>query len=154
MISAEEARKITKQTNIDLKKYIDDFILPKISKEIESEAALGIDALCFDVGEAMKNMITDFPNFAENNEEIANYIEEVIRGSGYKVELVDDDIYIDWKEDKSPNKVVMVGSSIPESDWSVHESHCCVDHGCKYGADDCPVVAKLIIQKYPCEQCK
>ena len=34
--------------------------------------------------------------------------------------------------------------------WGVHETHCCVLHGCKYGDDDCPVVNKLTKQKYIC----
>ena len=38
--------------------------------------------------------------------------------------------------------------------WGVHETHCCVLHGCKYGDDDCPVVNKLTKQKYICEQCE
>jgi hypothetical protein len=36
----------------------------------------------------------------------------------------------------------------------VHAAHCCVEHGCKYGERrTCPVVTKVIDQKYPCEQC-
>lgn len=35
----------------------------------------------------------------------------------------------------------------------VHASHCCVDHGCKYGDDDCPVVLKTVEQMYDCEDC-
>lgn len=37
--------------------------------------------------------------------------------------------------------------------WGVHETHCCLDHGCKYGEVDCPVVLKLTKQVYPCESC-
>ncbi len=43
-------------------------------------------------------------------------------------------------------------SKLPE-DFQVHESHCCVDHGCKYGDDDCPVVSGQIKQLYDCEDC-
>ncbi len=35
----------------------------------------------------------------------------------------------------------------------VHTEHCCVEHGCKYGHDDCPVVSGLKNQSYPCESC-
>lgn len=30
-------------------------------------------------------------------------------------------------------------TSIPKEQWGVHNAHCCVEHGCKYGYDDCPV---------------
>lgn len=36
----------------------------------------------------------------------------------------------------------------------VHETHCCVLHGCKYGNDDCPVVNGQIKQTYQCEGCR
>lgn len=38
----------------------------------------------------------------------------------------------------------------------VHASHCCLRHGCKYGAmtkDPCPVVSGQIKQAYRCEYC-
>lgn len=35
----------------------------------------------------------------------------------------------------------------------VHTEHCCFDHGCKYGNEDCTVTAKLARQSYPCESC-
>lgn len=36
----------------------------------------------------------------------------------------------------------------------VHGSHCCAEHGCKYGSDeDCPVVKGEVKQEYPCETC-
>lgn len=37
--------------------------------------------------------------------------------------------------------------------YGVHQTHCCVMHGCKYGNSDCPVVTGEIIQEYPCEDC-
>lgn len=40
-----------------------------------------------------------------------------------------------------------------KSEWGVHESHCCVLHGCKYGDDDCPVANRQTKQDYPCETC-
>ena len=44
-------------------------------------------------------------------------------------------------------------TSIPESNWGVHESHCCFEHGCKYGYEDCPVTLGLTQQDYRCEDC-
>lgn len=35
----------------------------------------------------------------------------------------------------------------------VHQTHCCMKHGCKYGDDDCPVVLKRTKQEYPCSNC-
>jgi hypothetical protein len=35
----------------------------------------------------------------------------------------------------------------------VHVEHCCLIHGCKYSADDCPVVDGTVTQEYPCELC-
>jgi hypothetical protein len=35
----------------------------------------------------------------------------------------------------------------------VHTSHCCAQHGCKYGDQDCPVQTKAHEQEYPCEHC-
>ena len=34
-----------------------------------------------------------------------------------------------------------------------HVSHCCAQHGCKYGDEDCPVVAKTHEQTQACESC-
>lgn len=36
----------------------------------------------------------------------------------------------------------------------VHRTHCCLEHGCKYGEEDCPVVNKLVVQTYPCYDCE
>ena len=36
----------------------------------------------------------------------------------------------------------------------VHEAHCCLKHGCKYGDDDCPVADGRVKQMYPCETCE
>ena len=35
----------------------------------------------------------------------------------------------------------------------VHTEHCCVDHGCKYGEDGCPVYLGIKKQSCPCEAC-
>ena len=36
----------------------------------------------------------------------------------------------------------------------VHAAHCCTKHGCKYGANACPVVEKVVQQEHPCEFCE
>jgi flavoprotein len=35
----------------------------------------------------------------------------------------------------------------------VHLSHCCLEHGCKYNAPDCPVASGELAQLYPCDTC-
>lgn len=35
----------------------------------------------------------------------------------------------------------------------VHVTHCCLDHGCKYRDDDCPVFTGAAAQMYECEDC-
>jgi len=36
----------------------------------------------------------------------------------------------------------------------VHTEHCCVDHGCKYGDEGCPVETGQKPQSYFCENCE
>ncbi len=54
-------------------------------------------------------------------------------------------------EDSIKNDIV---TTVPEEKWGVHRTHCCLNHGCKYGNQDCPVELGLIIQDYPCEDCE
>ena len=35
----------------------------------------------------------------------------------------------------------------------VHQTHCCIIHGCKYGQKDCPVTNAEVKQTYLCEDC-
>lgn len=44
-------------------------------------------------------------------------------------------------------------TNMDKSRWKVHETHCCVLHGCKYGDEDCPVITKEVQQQYLCESC-
>lgn len=45
-------------------------------------------------------------------------------------------------------------TSIPMENWGVHSTHCCVNCGCKYGDEDCPVMLGLIKQQYKvCQDC-
>ncbi len=36
----------------------------------------------------------------------------------------------------------------------VHQTHCCITHGCKYGNTDCPVLSGMFLQAHPCELCR
>ena len=40
-----------------------------------------------------------------------------------------------------------------KSEYGVHQTHCCITHGCKYGDRDCPVVSEEITQLSVCEYC-
>ena len=42
---------------------------------------------------------------------------------------------------------------MPVRNPETHRTHCCVNHGCKYGAEDCPVEDRSTVQEYPCEWC-
>jgi len=44
-------------------------------------------------------------------------------------------------------------TSIPQEKWGVHTNHCCFEHGCKYGDDECPVELGLTKQNYSCGDC-
>lgn len=35
----------------------------------------------------------------------------------------------------------------------VHVSHCCAEHGCMYGNENCPVAGGYLKAKYKCEAC-
>lgn len=39
------------------------------------------------------------------------------------------------------------------NDCTVHASHCCKWHGCKYGDKNCPVVKGEVEQLWPCDDC-
>jgi len=36
---------------------------------------------------------------------------------------------------------------------NMHTSHCCVQHGCKYGDNNCPVTKLQAKQNHECSQC-
>lgn len=40
-----------------------------------------------------------------------------------------------------------------KNEAGVHVSHCCFEHGCKYGDRDCFVVQGKVRQRYACEVC-
>lgn len=64
--------------------------------------------------------------------------------------LIEQTVYIPKVTEYPPLPTI---SSIPKERWSVHETHCCFEHGCKYGNEDCPVAIGLIKQEYDCEFC-
>ena len=41
-----------------------------------------------------------------------------------------------------------------KEEYGYHRGHCCAEHGCKYGEDECPVLSGEILQIYPCEECE
>lgn len=45
------------------------------------------------------------------------------------------------------------GRAEKSDEKDVHTEHCCVEHGCKYGDDDCPVENGVQEQSYPCQDC-
>ena len=40
-----------------------------------------------------------------------------------------------------------------KSKYGVHRTHCCINHGCKYGYEDCPVTNGIIKQDHLCQDC-
>ena len=40
-----------------------------------------------------------------------------------------------------------------DQEKGVHAAHCCADHGCKYGDENCPVVLGTTEQRFPCIVC-
>lgn len=66
-------------------------------------------------------------------------------------------LLVEYREHSENNTLqkVKYDSIIDKDKWDVHKSHCCLQHGCKYGSDlECPVASGFIEQKYPCEICK
>lgn len=47
----------------------------------------------------------------------------------------------------------MRGVPVMINPTETHASHCCYQHGCKYGNNDCPVAWGTIKQKFRCEYC-
>lgn len=66
------------------------------------------------------------------------------------MKIVEQTVYV--KVPRRSTKPKKAKTDIPKAQWGVHETHCCVKHGCKYGYKDCPVELDLIKQRYPCEQ--
>lgn len=45
-------------------------------------------------------------------------------------------------------------SDLEDPHEDAHTEHCCTQHGCKYGNDDCTVTSGVARQSYPCEYCQ
>lgn len=94
-----------------------------------------------------KKLIESFKLSGElNSVEIDFTFDDII----FKIENI-----IQYEDEKSKAKeaVAKGETTIPKERWGVHETHCCSDHGCKYGDIDCPVEMGLINQRYLCESC-
>jgi len=63
----------------------------------------------------------------------------------YRVEdCIDDWKVVNWAQEVPMNE--------DHPSFGVHDTHCCVHHGCKYGDDDCPV-EHGISEGIRCESC-
>ncbi len=56
-------------------------------------------------------------------------------------------------QDRDDEMEALLHKAIPADKIGVHETHCCIVHGCKYGNRNCPVVLGEIKQEYICEEC-
>ena len=85
---------------------------------------------------------SEFCSIEINKERVEKCLEKI------RQELSTRDYY------RKVRKAVSKGeTTIPKDRWGVHSSHCCVNMGCKYGNEDCPVTMKLVKQEYQCEFC-
>ena len=57
----------------------------------------------------------------------------------------------DLSDEPTPKELA---ASEAELEKRVHQTHCCKEHGCKYGDVDCQVVEGKVKQLYPCEECE
>jgi hypothetical protein len=73
------------------------------------------------------------------------------QGNGHEVRLVEATRYETHQEAEA--KTAELCGVLKIMNVAVHETHCCVDHGCKYGDHDCPVASGEVEQKYDCEEC-
>ena len=37
---------------------------------------------------------------------------------------------------------------------NMHLEYCCLEHGCRYGDEECPVGSGIIKQTHPCDECE
>lgn len=68
------------------------------------------------------------------------------QGNGHEVRLVEATRYETHQEAEA--KTAELCGVLKIMNVAVHETHCCVDHGCKYGDHDCPVASGEVEQKY------
>ena len=48
---------------------------------------------------------------------------------------------------------IFVVPQAAEHQKNFHSEHCCIEHGCKYGDDFCPVYLGIQTQSFRCEDC-
>lgn len=69
---------------------------------------------------------------------------------------VRDDIKINWKDGVSTRVYLSFWNDLgpeEEAQRDTHTEHCCVDHGCKYNDDQCPVISETKRQTGLCQDC-
>lgn len=120
---------------------------------------IDLRTILYHVDQAKKQeLISFFNKWKESNPDLTfgkKHYEEVTLDSviNYIKEDIDYTAKVDAKN-KAVDEAMSKGeSSIPKERWGVHETHCCIEHGCKYGDKDCPVEMGLIQQRYICESC-
>lgn len=111
------------------------------------------DRLKYTYDEKLRNAIKN------SIDKIINIYSQIEIGKIYKVVEIDNNILsrkikLDGLHYFYPENIFKkVTTSIPVERWGVHANHCCKEHGCKYGNQDCPVELGFIEQEYPCEVC-
>lgn len=89
--------------------------------------------------------------FADNFMESPNYTRKMIRRERdfetAKAYILAYYIFIDAHEGKKESHAMRIG-------YGVHGSHCCIQHGCKYGDPTCPVFLGLVKQECRQECCQ
>ena len=68
------------------------------------------------------------------------------QGNGHEVRLVEATRYETHQEAEA--KTAELCGVLKIMNVAVHETHCCVDHGCKYGDHDCPVASGEVEQRH------
>lgn len=103
------------------------------------------------------NEIHNTYDVSHNVVEYGNFTEiHILDGEGYTIDTcvgyddINDLISIITDIETIKNSS---GVNVDKSQWGVHAKHCCFEHGCKYGDDDCPVTNNLIKQETPCPDC-
>jgi hypothetical protein len=96
------------------------------------------------------SMTVDQRNYVDRMSALINDIHDLHEGKPLIRAVAADDI---------PNVDL---ASLPEGDqktpgtrlwFGVHKRHCCLEHGCKYRDEDCPVTNRKIRQDGYCETC-
>lgn len=65
----------------------------------------------------------------------------------------EDEIPEDWVE-MVPGTPPWTPIDRPVGNPGTHVTHCCSEHGCKYGHPQCPIKTGELVQDHPCEACE